>query len=178
VDGVEEREAVMDEHTVVVGVDGSPESGAALRLAMREAGWRGATVRVVTVYFAPEYWAASYGLAAQPTIEEVIGSQEAVAREQLDGAVAEEPALKDVPVQVVALPGPPAKVLIEQSDGADLLVVGHRGRGGFASAMLGSVGLQCVLHATCPVTVVRPAREPASAPRIAEDAGPAFVPTY
>jgi nucleotide-binding universal stress UspA family protein len=101
-----------------------------------------------------------------------------VAREQVDAAVAEEPALKDVPAQVVALPGPPTKVLIEESDGANLLVVGHRGRGGFGSAVLGSVGMQCVLHATCPVTVVRPARELARAPRIDDDAGPAFVPTY
>jgi nucleotide-binding universal stress UspA family protein len=44
---------------------------------------------------------------------------------------------------------------VDQSRDADLLVVGHRGRGGFGSAVLGSVGLQCVLHATVPVTVVR-----------------------
>jgi len=57
-------------------------------------------------------------------------------------------------------------VLIEQSQGAELLVVGHRGLGGFRSAVLGSVGLHCVLHAACPVTVVRPQQEPADAPRI------------
>jgi nucleotide-binding universal stress UspA family protein len=61
--------------------------------------------------------------------------------------------------------------------GADLLVLGHRGRGGFASAVLGSVGLHCVLHALCPVTIVRPEREPAEAPRVA-DADPVFAPTY
>ena len=44
----------------------------------------------------------------------------------------------------------------EQSSDVDLLVVGHRGRGGFRSALLGSVGLQCVVHAYVPVTVVRP----------------------
>jgi nucleotide-binding universal stress UspA family protein len=65
-------------------------------------------------------------------------------------------ALANVPVEVRAVGGSPGRVLVDQSDGADLLVVGHRGRGGFRSSMLGSVGLQCVLHASVPVTVVRP----------------------
>jgi hypothetical protein len=59
-------------------------------------------------------------------------------------------------VELHELEGHPAPVLIDQAKGADLLVVGHRGRGGFASALLGSVGLHCVLHGECPVTVVRP----------------------
>jgi hypothetical protein len=67
----------------------------------------------------------------------------------------------DVPVEVRALGGPPGHVLVDQSRDADLLVVGHRGRGGFRSAVLGSVGLQCVLHASVPVTVVRLSRSPA-----------------
>jgi Universal stress protein family len=45
--------------------------------------------------------------------------------------------------------------LTEASAGADLLIVGHRGRGAVASAVLWSVGLHCVLHATCPVLIVR-----------------------
>ena len=64
----------------------------------------------------------------------------------------------DVPVEVLALGGSPGHVLVEQSRDADLLVVGHRGRGGFRSALLGSVGLQCVLYASVPVTVVRPVK--------------------
>jgi nucleotide-binding universal stress UspA family protein len=55
-------------------------------------------------------------------------------------------------------------VLIEQAQAADLLVVGHRGRGGLASALLGSVGLHCVLHAACPVIIVRPAAPPVAEP--------------
>jgi nucleotide-binding universal stress UspA family protein len=47
-------------------------------------------------------------------------------------------------------------VLIDMSGEVDVLVLGHRGRGGFASMLLGSVSLQCVLHARCPVIVVRP----------------------
>jgi nucleotide-binding universal stress UspA family protein len=57
---------------------------------------------------------------------------------------------------VRALAGNPAQVLLEQAADADLLVVGHRGLGSIAGTWLGSVGLQCVLHATCPVAVVRP----------------------
>jgi len=100
-----------------------------------------------------------------PTIEEVVEDNLTVARDLLKTAVDDVPGLSDVPVEILALPGAPARVLIEQSQGAALLVVGHRGRGGFKSAMLGSVGMQCVLHATCPVTVVRPQQEPADAPR-------------
>ena len=164
----------MESTTVVVGIDGSPESHVALRYALDDARRRGARVRAVTAYLSPEYWAASYGMYALPTIEEVVEDNVVVAREALRAVVAEEPALADVPVDVVALPGAPAKVLIEQSQGAELLVVGHRGRGGFTSAVLGSVGLHCVLHATCPVTVVRPEKEPAPAPRV-EDVEPAPV---
>ena len=64
-------------------------------------------------------------------------------------------------VELHELEGKPADVLIERARGADLLVIGHRGRGGAASALLGSVGLQCVLHAECPVTVFRPKLQPA-----------------
>ena len=57
-------------------------------------------------------------------------------------------------VRVRAAMGIAADVLIAESHGADLLVVGSRGHGGFASMLLGSVSMQCALHASCPVTVV------------------------
>ena len=156
----------MEESTVVVvGVDGSPESREALRFALEDAHRRGAQVKAVTAYLSPEYWAASYGLSVLPTIEEVVEDNLTVARDVLRTAVDDAPGLSEVPVDVIALPGAPARVLVEQAQGAALLVVGHRGRGGFKSAVLGSVGMQCVLHATCPVTVVRPQQEPADAPR-------------
>ena len=155
-----------ESRTVVVGVDGSPESRLALRFALEDAHRRGAAVKAVTAYLSPEYWAESYGLSALPTIEEVVEDNVTVMRDALQAVVGETPELGEVPVDVIALPGAPARVLIEQSQGAELLVVGHRGRGGFRSAVLGSVGLHCVLHATCPVTVVRPQQEPADAPRV------------
>jgi nucleotide-binding universal stress UspA family protein len=153
-------------NTVVVGVDGSPESQVALRFALEDAHRRGARVKAITAYLSPEFWAASYGIAALPTIEDVVEDNVTVARDTLQAVLEDSPELGEVPVDVVALPGAPTSVLIEESQGATLLVVGHRGRGGFKSAVLGSVGMHCVLHATCPVTVVRPQREPADAPRV------------
>jgi nucleotide-binding universal stress UspA family protein len=51
--------------------------------------------------------------------------------------------------------GHPAQVLLDASAGAELLVIGSRGHGGFVGAMLGSVGQHCVHHATCPVVIIR-----------------------
>ena len=67
--------------------------------------------------------------------------------------------LRDVPephpeIHVTAVLGSAADGLIRESAGADLLVIGSRGHGGFASMLLGSTSMQCVLHAPCPVTVV------------------------
>ena len=59
-------------------------------------------------------------------------------------------------VRTRVVEGYPARVLVEASEGADLLVVGSRGHAGFADALLGSVSTYCVHHARGPVTVVRP----------------------
>jgi len=61
----------------------------------------------------------------------------------------------DVTINPVVVQGWPAEVLLEASEGADLLVVGSRGRGGFTSALLGSVSQNCAHHATCPVLIIR-----------------------
>jgi nucleotide-binding universal stress UspA family protein len=88
-------------------------------------------------------------------IGELGASLEKEGRRMVDEVVAGRSGeLTGVPVEVRAIPGPPAAVLVEQAAEGDLLVVGHRGRGGFRSTVLGSVGLQCILHAPGPVTVV------------------------
>ena len=146
---------------VLVGVDGSPESGAALTYAVAEANRRGAGLRVVSTYF-PEY--AVHGhtrpLTASETGIEV--DVEAQTRRMVEEALAGEAVTPAVEIVVAA--GPAAGVLIDRSSEVDVLVLGHRGRGGFASMLLGSVGLQCVLHAHCPVIVVRPTGVTGSAP--------------
>ena len=63
-----------------------------------------------------------------------------------------------MPVTVQAETGTPGHVLVDAAEGADVLVLGHRGRGAVRSALLGSVGLHCILHAACPVTIVRPTK--------------------
>jgi nucleotide-binding universal stress UspA family protein len=146
---------------VLVGVDGSPESGAALRYAVAEANRRGARLRVVSTYF-PEYSAhgRTQPVTASETAIEVDLEKET--RRMVEDALAGD-ALQP-PVEIVVAAGPAAGVLIDGSREVDVLVLGHRGRGGFASMLLGSVGLQCVLHARCPVIVVRPSEVSESVP--------------
>ena len=115
--------------TIVVGVDGSPESGAAIEFAMREAMRRGAWLRVVAAAHLPEYWTIAYGTADLPSPEEVIADTKRIARETLDEVVNAHPELAAAEFNLEAIAGPPGPVLVEASEGADLLVLGHRGRG-------------------------------------------------
>ena len=108
------------------------------------------------------------GTADLPSPEEAIADTKRIARETLDEVVNAHPELAAAEFNVEAIAGPPGPVLVEASEGADLLVLGHRDRGALSSALLGSVGLHCVLHATCPVTVVRPAAVTARTPAAAQ----------
>lgn len=141
--------------TIVVGVDGSPGSKAALRWALAEARLRGTALEAVHAWM-PPYVAAGLGLA--PVIdEEYLRAHREKAEEMLDTVLAEvADEAKGVDVRRVVAEGPAAQVLVERAAGADLLVVGSRGLGGFAGLLLGSVGQQCAHHAPCPVVIVRP----------------------
>jgi nucleotide-binding universal stress UspA family protein len=148
-----------NEGLIVVGVDGSPSARTALQFALEEATRRSARVRAVIAYRPPEYWPVTSAMAVSPRSEPLAEAAQRI----IDQTVAEVIAASGraeqaVPVDVRVLLGNPARVLLEQAAGADLLVVGHRGLGGFASMTLGSVGLQCVLYAPCPLTIVRPTR--------------------
>jgi nucleotide-binding universal stress UspA family protein len=143
--------------TVVVGVDGSLEARAALEFAMQEAARRQARLRVVVAAAAmPEYWPIAYGIGDLPDPEEVIAETDRAARQTVDEVVSAHPEFTEVRFDIKAVAGAPGPVLVAASAGADLLVLGHRGRGALRSTLLGSVGLHCVLHASCPVTIVRP----------------------
>jgi nucleotide-binding universal stress UspA family protein len=153
--------------TVVVGVDGSPGSRVALGYALEDAARRGARVQVVAAAQLPEYWAMAYGMTAPLPIPDIVAGVRDVVQQTVDEVIASRPGpAARVQVSVDVRAGAPADVLLDAADGADLLVLGHRGLGTFRSAVLGSVGLRCLAHASCPVTIVRSQAEraPSTAP--------------
>jgi nucleotide-binding universal stress UspA family protein len=152
--GREEQD--VNEKCVVVGVDGSPGSRAALEFALAEAARRDAPLQVVAAVALPEFWASYYGELVPPPPADIVGEARKETLRFVDDVVAAYgDTARGLPVSVDVRAGRPGDVLVEAAAGAALLVVGHRGRGSVSSVLLGSVGLQCVLHATCPVTVVR-----------------------
>jgi nucleotide-binding universal stress UspA family protein len=85
---------------------------------------------------------------------------DAMAKQELTQAISETAGPDpDVTINPVVIRGYPAEVLIDAAEGADLLVVGSRGRGGFASALLGSVSQNCAHHATCPLLIIRAVKD-------------------
>ncbi len=133
---------------VVVGVDGSEGSKAALRWAVGQADLTGAKVEAVAAWEYP----ATYGWAPMYSDDETLPelTKKQVSETVRDTLGAEAADL----IGVTVTEGQSAHVLLTSSAGADLLVVGRRGRGGFAGLLLGSVSQHCVHHASCPVVVV------------------------
>jgi nucleotide-binding universal stress UspA family protein len=153
---------------VVVGVDGSGESLTALRWAMRWALLRGAEVAVVAAYPTAGYWADG-GVLDVDALDAVHDDTWARARAAVDGIRDRDLEVRDVPVSLHIEPGPAAAQLVRQSEAADLLVVGSRGRSLLRSALLGSVALHCASAARCPVVVVPPSGRwslPHAAPQV------------
>lgn len=137
-----------DEHRIVVGVDGSDGSIGALRWAAEEAELRHATLEVVLAW---EYPMLPYAAEAPPLqIEDIEAASQRTLEELVEHLTAPGCRIVTALVHDAA-----AAALINASRDADLLVVGSRGRGGFAGMLLGSVSQHCVQHAKCPVVVVR-----------------------
>ena len=137
--------------TIVVGVDGSAASDAALEFAIEEAALRGASLRIVCAWEIPSSVAVG---GVFPT--EMFEAFPEEAQDIVNKALARVTELKSsVTSEGRIVEGHPAEVLLKEAEGADLLVVGSRGRGGFGSLLLGSVSQQIVHHATGPVVVVR-----------------------
>lgn len=134
---------------IVVGIDGSEPAHLALEWAVGQARVRGAALEVVHAWM-PAPIGSPYGLATvDPAPFEQVG------RATLDRAIAEvDTSGLAAPVERRLVCGGAATVILEQSRGADLVVVGSRGHGGFRGLLLGSVSHQVVHHATCPVVVV------------------------
>jgi nucleotide-binding universal stress UspA family protein len=139
---------------IVVGVDGSEGATMAVRWAAREAALRDAGLELVSSWEVP-VTGVGFGYGLAPVPDEMLKGLSRAAEETL--AAAAEQAHEEAPDLTVAtqvVEGPAAPALIDASRGADLLVVGSRGLGGFRELMLGSVSAQCAHHAACPVVIV------------------------
>ena len=122
---------------VVVGIDHSAEAEAALQFALEEARLRRAKLVVVH---------AIGPFSSYPSLAVDVGSVHRAARELVENVTSEiDGDAGDVEIERRLVKGAPSHVLVEESRGADLLVVGSRGRGGFAGLLLGSVSRQCAI---------------------------------
>jgi nucleotide-binding universal stress UspA family protein len=136
---------------VVVGVDGSPDAGAAARYGAWEADRRGVPLRLVHALQPPIMYGTSV-VAAYDTGEPLTDAQ-AVLREAADQVRGRYP---DLEVTTVITAGTPASVLVDESRTAALVVIGSRGLGRFEQLLAGSVSAQVAMHAYAPVVVLRP----------------------
>ena len=137
---------------VVAGIDGSPESVAALSWAGRYAAATGAAVRAVRAWHFPTVAGGPPEGKAPPAVTSEIKQR---MRDETGEAIAKANVPAPVQVETEITYGHPVQVLIDESKTANLLVVGHRGHGGFHEMLTGSVAIHCVSHAACPVVVVR-----------------------
>jgi nucleotide-binding universal stress UspA family protein len=136
---------------VVVGVDDSPSSDAAIGFAVEAAAARGAPLVAVHTWLEHVYDAQVAVMIDWPRVAEL---QRARMAERLAGWVEEYP---DVALTLVVAHDAAARTLVEHSKDAQLVVVGSRGRGNLAGLFLGSVSHAVLQHAHSPVAVVRPA---------------------
>jgi nucleotide-binding universal stress UspA family protein len=135
-------------HRIVVGLDGSEGSVAALQWAAQQAHLTGSSLEVVMSWEWPQY---GFGLMLPDNYDPASD-----ARKMLEDAIQKvRGAFNGVKFNPVVVEGHPAPVLVEAARGADLLVVGSRGHGEFSGMLLGSVSQYCTHHVSCPITIVR-----------------------
>lgn len=134
---------------IVVGIDGSETAAAALSWAISETRLRNAQLDVVLAWQMPYIGSFPYAAAFDPT------PFEQVARQTVDSAMTEaEGAGLGHPPQSSLMNGGAAEAVLDAAKGADMVVIGSRGLGGFKGMLLGSVSQQIAHHATCPVVIV------------------------
>ncbi|QDG66919.1 universal stress protein [Pseudarthrobacter sp. NIBRBAC000502772] len=138
--------------TIVVGIDGSEYSPAALRLAGRLASALAAPLHVITCLGLSDFYLPAH---LPPGYFDSAAELEAIARRLMEQAIdrAFGPERPEHLTAVVKV-GSPSKVLVEESRNAQMLVVGRRGHGGLLGQLMGSVSAACAAHAHCPVLVV------------------------
>jgi nucleotide-binding universal stress UspA family protein len=137
--------------TIVVGYDQTPHSDAALAEAAREAAMRGGRLNVVTTFVRP----IPPGASSRPDADAddtACKTALSVAQHGADRARELHPELSVTPY---ALVGSAGKTVAQAAHGADLLVMGSRGQGGFTGMQVGSTSLRALAGACCPVLVVR-----------------------
>ena len=132
---------------ILVGVDGSDPSLDALRYAAKVSAAFGAPLRAITTWDYPTLGDVYTSVGWSPEKDAA-----AILESSIDTVFAGD-APSDLTTAVLA--GPAPSVLIKESRGAEMLVLGSRGRGGFAGLLLGSVSSTCSTHAHCPVLIVR-----------------------
>jgi nucleotide-binding universal stress UspA family protein len=137
---------------IVVGTDGSPHAERALEFAAEEARRRDAIVHVVTAWHVP---AAVYRPGFAPMVNPSLEESAQEAAEDVAGRAAKNLRARGLEAETSVCHAQAADALVQQAEGADLLVVGSRGHGGFSGLLLGSVGQQCAQHAPCPTVIVR-----------------------
>jgi len=135
---------------VIVGVDGSEESKPALRWAVEYAQMSGAPLHALMAWDLP---ALLLGIDFGALLRDDFDFEQQA--ETTITAMVAAVVGDSVTVTHRVERGHPAAVLVAASEQARLLVVGSHGHGGFAASLLGSVSQQCILHAHCPVVVVR-----------------------
>jgi nucleotide-binding universal stress UspA family protein len=149
---------------VVVGVDGSEESMLAVQWAAREAAWHGAPLRIVSAAAVPPCTRLPGALppavadALRAISVRALGEAATRAADVTNGLIIDTDLLTAPP----ALAGTPPVAVSASGAGAQMLVVGARGAGGFAAMLLGSVSGYAAAHAPCPVVVTRMATSAAS----------------
>src|SRR5581483_5209332 len=144
-----------------VGVDGSEGSLTALKFALDEARARQADVTAICAWHVPRRLYTANFVPMPIEKSDYAEPAKATLRKSLESLNGE---LAGVEVNAVVREGQAAEVLTDEARGADLLVVGSRGLGGFRGLLLGSVSQQCASHASCPVTIVPPEKPEASTP--------------
>jgi len=138
---------------VVVAVDGSPASREAIGFAFDYASRHGLSLRALHAWEVPVFDAPGVTVPPSLAMDEIEDDEIRATAESLTGWAERFP---DVVVTRAVVHGPAERLVVNASEDADLLVVGSRGRGGFAGLLLGSVSQAALHHSQCPVAVVRP----------------------